>query len=191
MGSLLDKGEEKNGKKKKSKHFEDGHMFHDAFNVGKLTGTDRMKLAIPILEGLGAKVDDIVTISSVKGNTDALFMSIISQDTLDASRLDIDQRKIESFKKALIRKKPEWGEGAMKDMVEGIKIVMRIKSQMRIGTKNEIERMMEEIGASNGDYIALQYCANPPGWFLLLIKQENIPTVYLPTGAEMMDNGHE
>ena len=177
-------------RKKKNKSFEDGDLFHEAFNVDNLIKKDRMKLAIPILNALGAKKDDIVTLSRVVGNPHALFLSIISQDMLEnLDRIEIDQEQIDSFIRELIDENPGWSD-TRKSMVEGIHLMMKVKSQMRIGTKTEIKKMMETLGACSGDYIALQYCEDPVGWYVLLIKQESIPRVYVPFGGDgVVDSG--
>jgi len=149
--------------------YKDGDRFPHIMNVGsEITSKDRWCPPKEILEEMGAVKDDWV--GWEKRSDNVYFISVVDPDKIKELDIPLDGRQGEEILKELIATLPE-----------GSKIecdhIVQIKSQGRMGARNQLEKILSKLGANEEDWLMFEFVDNNndgTGWFINLIKNSDI-----------------
>lgn len=157
---MVDK--EENGNK-----YGDGDRFPQIMNVKDVQKDDRWYPPKDILREMGATQGDWVAWE--KKDKHRYFIYVLNPDLL--KKIKISERSGEDLLKELIKNMPD------EVPIDGVNYVIQVKSHGRFGSKSQLSRIFNEIGAEEDDFIVLDYVNNEEegcGWYMSILKNAEI-----------------
>lgn len=155
--------------KKNKLDYKNGDRFPHIMSIGnEIIRDDRWCPPKEILREMGADEGDWVAWEKKSNN--AYFISVIDPEKIKKLNISLDGQQGNEILKELIATLPK-----------GAKIecdhIVQIKSQGRMGARNQLEKILDRLGAEKEDWIMFEFVDNEDGgcgWFLNLIKNFDV-----------------
>ena len=149
--------------------YKDGDRFPHIMNVGsEIISKDRWCPPKEILREMGAVKGDWV--GWEKKSDNVYFISVVDPSKIKELDISLNGKQGKEILKELIATLPEGSEIECDHIVQ-------IKSQGRMGAKNQLEKILSKLGAMNEDWLMFEFVDNDHdgiGWFINLIKNSDI-----------------
>lgn len=151
--------------------YKDGDKFPHIMNVGNaIVRDDRWRPPKELLREMGAIEGDWV--SWEKKDDDVYFISVVDLNKIKELDIELDGKQGDEIIKEIIATLPKESEIECDHIVQ-------IKSQDRMGAENQLEKILDKIGADAEDWLMFEFVDNDNdgcGWFINLIKNKDIKT---------------